>query len=243
MAVQILGIQFHKGDANEIFRILKEDGGLITVPAAPALVTITDDTDYYEALLKSDIVIPDSGYMVLCWNLLSRNKINKVSGVMIMNTFVESIEEIKNDKLLLINPSDKEGLINQEYLNSKGLKVESNNLYTAPFYNGNIKDYTLLELIETQKPKWILVNIGGGTQEKLGIFLKENLNYKPAIICTGAAIAFKTGSQVKMPGWVDYIYLGWLLRCIHNPKVFIPRYLSGFKLLPMILKYKSLRVD
>ena len=66
-------------------------------------------------------------------------------------------------------------------------------------------------------------------------FLKHNLPYSPAILCTGAALAFKTGRQVNMPSWVDYIYMGWLLRCISNPKVFIPRYFSGFKLLSMIL--------
>lgn len=243
MIVQILGIQFHKGDVKEVLNFLIKKGGLITVPAAPALVTITKDREYYDALLNSDIVIPDSGYMVLIWNLFSRNKIYKISGLEFINCFIENIHDVKGDNFILVNPSEKDGEINQAYLNEKGLNIDSKNLYTAPFYNGNIKDYKLLELIESQKPKWVLINIGGGTQEKLGLFLKDNLHYRPSIICTGAALAFKTGRQGNMPNWIDYIYLGWLVRCLNNPKIFVPRYLRGFKLLPLLLKYKSLKIN
>ena len=243
MTVQILGIQFHKGDIKEVLNILIEKGGLITVPAAPALVSIMKDSEYYDALLNSDIVIPDSGYMVLIWNFFSRKKIYKLSGLEFINYFIDNIQKIKGDNFILVNTSDKDGRINQAYLNEKGLSLDTENLYTAPFYNGNIKDYELLELIENQKPKWVLINIGGGTQEKLGLFLKENLRYSPAIICTGAALAFKTGRQVNMPYWIDQIYLGWFVRCLKDPKAFVPRYLAGFKLLPLIFKYKSLKIN
>jgi UDP-N-acetyl-D-mannosaminuronic acid transferase (WecB/TagA/CpsF family) len=243
MTVQILGIQFFKGKIGEVFNSLRNNGGLLTVPAAPALVTISDDINYYDALLESDIVIPDSGYMVLIWNTFFKNKINKISGLEFINYFVENIHLFKEDHFLLVNPSDLDGKINQDFLTDKGLNLKDEDSYTAPFYNGNVNDTELLNLIKNQKPKWILINIGGGTQEKLGLFLKKNLSYSPAILCTGAALAFKTGRQVNMPSWVDYIYMGWLLRCISNPKVFVPRYLSGFKLLKMILTFKSNRVE
>ena len=81
MTIQILGIQFFKGKTEEVFTFLKNKGGLLTVPAAPALVTIAHDKDYYDALLESDIVIPDSGYMILIWNTFFKNKINKISGL------------------------------------------------------------------------------------------------------------------------------------------------------------------
>lgn len=242
MTIQILGIQFFKGKTEEVFTFLKNKGGLLTVPAAPALVTIAHDKDYYDALLESDIVIPDSGYMILIWNIFFKNKINKISGLEFINFFVENIHKFKDDTFFLVNPSDVDGKINKDFLTAKGLKLEEKDIYTAPFYNGNVNDFHLLSLIEMQKPKWIFINIGGGTQEKLGLFLKHKLSYSPAILCTGAALAFKTGRQVNMPSWVDYIYMGWLLRCISNPKVFIPRYFSGFKLFSMILTYKSNKV-
>lgn len=242
MTVQILGIQFFKGKVEEVFTFLKKNGGLLTVPAAPALVTINKDKEYYDALLESDIVIPDSGYMILIWNTFFKKKINKISGLEFINYFMQNINEFRDETFFLVNPSDADGKINKDFLSNKGLKIEEKNIYTAPFYKDNVNDIKLLKFIEEQKPKWVFINIGGGTQEKLGLFLKQNLSYSPAILCTGAALAFKTGRQVNMPSWVDYIYMGWLLRCISNPKVFVPRYFSGFKLLNLILTNKSNKV-
>lgn len=236
-SIQILGIKFYNGLVDGVFEYLKSNGGLLTVPAAPALVTIKEDKVYYEALLKSDIVIPDSGFMVLIWNIFFKNKLKKISGLEFMNFFIKQEDSINLGGLFLINPSDIDTEINEKYLaNCKIYKTDS---YTAPFYIKDVFDSVLLKEIEIEKPKWILINIGGGTQEKLGLYLKQNLSYKPAILCTGAALAFKTGRQGKMPKWIDQIYLGWLHRCISNPKIFIPRYLKGFKLFNIILQNKS----
>jgi hypothetical protein len=109
MTIQILGIQFFKGKTGEVFTFLKNKGGLLTVPAAPALVTIARDKDYYDALLESDIVIPDSGYMILIWNTFFKNKINKISGLEFINFFVENIHKFKDDTFFLVNPSDVDG--------------------------------------------------------------------------------------------------------------------------------------
>ena len=242
MTIQILGIQFFNGKVAEVFGFLNDKGGLLTVPAAPALVTVSSDSHYYKSLLESDIVIPDSGYMVLIWNLFFKNKIHKISGLEFINFFMENCEAMKHDSIFLVNPSDVDGTINRAFLNDKGFQLSIEDSYTAPFYNGNVNDNKLLALVEKQKPKWIFVNIGGGTQEKLGLFLKNNLSYSPAILCTGAALAFKTGRQVNVPVWADYVYLGWFIRCLSNPKVFVPRYFSGFKLFTMILVNKSNKV-
>ena len=170
MTIQILGIQFFKGKTEEVFIFLKNKGGLLTVPAAPALVTIAHDKDYYDALLESDIVIPDSGYMVLIWNTFFKNKINKISGLEFINFFVENIHKFKDDTFFLVNPSDVDGKINKDFLTGKGLKLEEKDIYTAPFYNGNVNDFHLLSLIESQKPKWVFINIVAELKKNLAYF-------------------------------------------------------------------------
>jgi UDP-N-acetyl-D-mannosaminuronic acid transferase (WecB/TagA/CpsF family) len=87
------------------------------------------------------------------------------------------------------------------------------------------------------KPKTIFIQLGGGVQERLGLFLKKHLNYNPTILCTGAALAFLSGEQVYIPKWADELYLGWLLRCFFNPKLYLPRYLKAFRLIFLLLKY------
>jgi UDP-N-acetyl-D-mannosaminuronic acid transferase (WecB/TagA/CpsF family) len=67
--------------------------------------------------------------------------------------------------------------------------------------------------------------------------LKQNLQPLPAIHCIGAAIAFLSGDQVRIPLWVDRLYLGWLLRCLSQPRRYVPRYWSARKLVKLMLRY------
>ena len=51
-----------------------------------------------------------------------------------------------------------------------------------------------------------MIAIGGGIQDKLGQYLLEHLDYRPAIHCIGAALGFLTGDQVRIPDWADKYY-------------------------------------
>jgi N-acetylglucosaminyldiphosphoundecaprenol N-acetyl-beta-D-mannosaminyltransferase len=82
-----------------------------------------------------------------------------------------------------------------------------------------------------------VIAIGSGPQEKLGYYLRENLSYRPAIHCTGAAPGFITGDQNAIPEWADRFFLGWFLRLIAQPRIFIPRLTRGLALPWLIWKY------
>jgi len=82
------------------------------------------------------------------------------------------------------------------------------------------------------------VTIGGGIQEGLGLYIKRHMDFSPAIHCIGAAIAFLSGDQVPIPEWADHLYLGWLLRCLVNPRRYIARYWAARKLLPLMIRYR-----
>jgi len=236
--IKILGIDFINGDADEVVDILKQ-GGLLVVPAAPALINIKKDPVYYNSLLNADVVIPDSSYMVLLWNIFRRKKIKKISGFKFLKHFLQD-GDIKRSSpdILLVNPRPNEASHNMRYLNSIGFDISEENSYLAPLYSKDkVEDESLLEIIKNKKPKYIIINLGGGTQEKLGYYLKQNLDYKPAIICTGAAIAFFSGQQANIPNWGDRFYLGWLFRCIQNPKLYVPRYFKAFQLAAFIFRY------
>jgi len=236
--IQILGINFFNGTEQMVVNILVQRGGLLVVPAGPALVNIREDADYYRSLRNADITIPDSGYMSLLWNLTHRKKINRLSGLEFIKAFVNDPAVQNAPGILLVDPNESESIKNKNLLISKEFKADAIGSYLAPLYSKKkVEDKVLLAKIEIEKPAFILINIGGGTQEKLGLFLKENLSYKPAIICTGAAIAFLTGAQAKIPDWGVKAYLGWFFRCLHQPKIFIPRYLKAFPLAAMMLKH------
>jgi N-acetylglucosaminyldiphosphoundecaprenol N-acetyl-beta-D-mannosaminyltransferase len=236
--INVLDILFISENFNKIFELLKK-GGLMVVPSGPGLATIGKDIRYTLAVQNADFAIADSSYMVLLLKIIKRVKIDKFSGYDFLKHFFN--EHFKKNDIFLIDPNNKESKINNMYLNEIGIPIQMSYHYVAPIYGENkIYDKDLLEKISSlkEKPKYIIINLGSGIQEPLGFFLKSNLDFKPGIICTGAAISFFTGSQAKITPFIDNYGLGWFWRCITSPKLFIPRYLKAFKLFFLILKTK-----
>jgi len=226
-------IKFMDGDFKDI-KFLLDKGGLLVLPAAPALANIYSDKSYHMALKHADIALFDSGFFCLLLRIFKGIKIKKYSGLKFLTQFLKSLKNC-SDKILMINPSYNEQLLNKKYLKLK--KINNANHYVAPFYNKNIiNDLKLLKMIKKDKPRYIVINLGGGVQELLGSYLKYNLDYKPSIVCSGAAISFLTGQQAKIPSIFDKLYLGWLIRIMFNPFIFIPRYIKAFKLF-FLMKY------
>ena len=232
MIKEIFGVKFINGSYKIAFsRLLKKQ--FMVVPSGPGLSVIDKDVRYYNALKSADFAIPDSGFMIILLRLFFNIRIKKLSGPKFLRKFLNEDVIRKPNKLFLIDPNRKESLLNKEYLNRIGVPISSEYQYIAPYYGGNkINDKDLIDKLNTlqEKPEFILVNLGGGIQEPLGLYIKDNITYRTAIICTGAAIAFQTGSQAKIPDWVDAIYLGWFARIIQNPTLFFMRFLKAFRL-------------
>ncbi len=246
LTTRILGLEFTNLSCKEVYRELASNGGLLTVPSGPGLAEIPKDEVYYSSLKNSDLIIADSGYMVLTWNIWQkRSKVRHLSGVEFIEHFLREFPGLKQGThVFLVNPTPEEDHSNRALLASLNSEVSLGS-YIAPFYSkeGVIKDEELLHILESQKPEWVLLNIAGGKQEKLGSWLKDRLSYRPAILCTGAAIAFFTGNQVKLPVWVVNLYLGWLVRIISSPSRYFKRYYDAVKLLPLLLRYGGNAVE
>ncbi len=235
---QILGLQFFTGTPAEAVEHMRA-GGLLVVPAAPALKNLPLSPSYREALLNADLTITDSGFMVLLWNFIQRDNIHRVSGLAYLRHLLnqEEFRQPGHTFWIMANPVSADH--NVAWLNAAGVAVSKDNVYVAPMYGEVIDDSALLELLRIHRPRHIVVTIGGGNQERLGLFLKRNLDFHPAIHCIGAAIAFLSGDQVRIPVWADKLYLGWLFRCISQPSRYLSRYWEARKLLPLLLRYRD----
>jgi N-acetylglucosaminyldiphosphoundecaprenol N-acetyl-beta-D-mannosaminyltransferase len=235
---QILGIHFYAGDATGALEKMSH-GGLLVVPAAPALKDLPTNSHYREALLNSDLAITDSAFMVLLWNWLEHDSVTRLSGLEYLRALLRQPEVREPGSTFWIMAGAESGERNLRWLRKKGISVASDYVYCAPIYGESISDETLLHKLNTLQPKHIVVTIAGGTQERLGLYLKRNLTYRPSIHCIGAAIAFLSGDQVQIPVWADKFYLGWLFRCLSAPRRYVPRYWSARKLLPLMVRYRS----
>lgn len=236
---RILGIRFFTGSAEEAVQIGLR-GGLVLVPAAPALVDLSTNEHYREALLNADVVITDSGLMVLMWRILSGKKIPRVSGLKYLKLLLDMKALQPRQSVLWIMPNEAARNQNLAWLRSQGYDFIDSDCYIAPHYaDGPIMDNVLLGIAAERKPRHIVVCLGGGTQERVGLMLKRACGFKPAIHCIGAAIGFLTGNQVRIPMWADKLFLGWLFRCLSEPRKFMPRYWKACKLVPMMIRSRE----
>lgn len=236
---QILGVRFFNGSGTDATEYISRNGGYTVVPAAPALANIHRDRDYRRALAESDLAIADSGFMVFLWRVLCRRKIVRTSGLQYVRILLDKKELRERGRLFLVMPSEIARVKALSLLHREGYEIAPADTYIAPIYRCNVTDDQLVSILKVNQPAHVIIAIGGGVQEKLGLYLRENLAYRPAIHCVGAALGFLTGDQKPIPDWADRLYLGWLLRLVRQPKVFAKRFLRAFELPWLIWKYRE----
>ena len=222
-------IKFFSGNYKEIKKQF-DKGGVLVAPAASALAEIKLKKSYYKALKFSDIAILDSGFFCILIRIFKKYKVIKLSGFLFLRRFL--LECTNNERLFLINPSIKENKINSKYLYNLG--ITNFKSYVSPKYK-KVEDKNLLKKIDEFKPRYIIINLGGGIQEILGIYIKKNSKFRSSIMCTGAAIAFLTGEQAPINKYVDKAYLGWLVRFLWSPKKYFKRTIKSFSLIKLFI--------
>jgi exopolysaccharide biosynthesis WecB/TagA/CpsF family protein len=234
---QILGISFFDGDVEEAVAAMSGHGGLLVAPSGTCFARLREDDPYRRAMLAADLAIADSGLMVLMWRLLRHKKIRRISGLSYLRHLVVKLKGEGSTEIFWVLPSERARQKLLDWSRRESFATKIDNCYVAPQYGLKIEDRHLTALIEEHRPAHVVIAVGSGPQEKLGYYLRENLSYRPAIHCTGAALGFITGDQKPIPDWADRFFLGWLFRMISQPRIFIPRLMRGFELPWLIWKY------
>jgi UDP-N-acetyl-D-mannosaminuronic acid transferase (WecB/TagA/CpsF family) len=227
------GIKFYDWDFYKILKRINK-GGYLVAPAASALADINKNKNYYLALKQSKCAIYDSGFFCILLRIFLICKPRKLSGFLFLKKFLNT-KTVKNKKIFLVNSSEIQSIKNTNLMHINKFKKKFS--YTAPFYKtSNIKDQKIINYINKIKPFYILINIGGGKQEPLALFITKNIKFKSSILCLGGAIDFITGLQAPINESIDKIYLGWLLRIIFNPRIFFLRVFKSLYLVSFFLK-------
>lgn len=234
---RVLGVSFFDGPAAAAVEQLQQTRGYVVVPAAPAIVKLRRDAEFRRALIEADMAIADSGFMVLLWRVLRGQKLTRISGLAYLKVLLALPNVRRSGASFWILPTKEAREKAGQWLRGEGIAVAEERFYVAPRYGAAVDDATLLALLERTRPEQIIIAIGGGPQEKLGHYLKMHCTFRPAIHCIGAALGFLTGDQVAIPAWADRLYLGWLLRLFAQPRIFIPRLASAWRLPVLIARY------
>jgi exopolysaccharide biosynthesis WecB/TagA/CpsF family protein len=234
---QILGIGFFNGDVDEAAASMFQRGGFLVAPSGTCFARLREDEKYRRAILAADLAIADSGLMVVVWRLLQRENVQRISGLKYLKHLLEKLKGEGNRELFWVLPGERARQKLIDWSHRETFSITNENCYVAPQYGFEVEDRNLLATIGRHRPVHVIIAIGSGAQEKLGYYLRENLSYRPAIHCIGAALGFITGDQAAIPDWADRLYLGWLWRLIAHPRIFIPRLMRGFELPWLIWKY------
>ena len=234
---QILGIKFFNGDADQAVALMLRHGGFLVAPSGTCFARLRDDEPYRRAMVAADLAMGDSGLMIVMWRLLRREKVPRISGLKYLKRLLAKLKDGETTEIFWVLPNERARRKLVDWSHREAFTVKIDNCYVAPHYGFEIEDRHLLALIEGRRPAHVLIAVGAGPQEKLGYYLRENLSYRPAIHCTGAALGFITGDQAAIPDWVDRFYLGWLWRLVAQPHRFLPRLIRGFELPWLIAKY------
>jgi exopolysaccharide biosynthesis WecB/TagA/CpsF family protein len=236
-STQILGIQFFNGDVDEAVASMFQRGGFLVAPSATCFARLREDERYRRAVLAADLAIADSGLMVVVWRLLQHEEVQRISGLKYLKHLLGRLKGEGNRDIFWVLPTEGAQQKLFDWSRRETFSINRENCYVAPRYGSEIQDRDLHALIEQHRPGHIIIAIGSGAQEKLGYYLRENLLYRPAIHCIGAALGFITGDQTAIPNWADRFYLGWLWRLVAQPSIFIPRLSRALELPWLIWKY------
>ena len=234
---QILGLRFFNGDVDEAVAFMHRHGGYLVAPSGTCFTRLREDETYRRAVLAADLAIADSGLMVGMWRLLRREKLYRISGFKYLRHLLTSLKGAGKREVFWILPTEDARKKMLEWSRREFFSINAERCYVAPQYGSEVEDRNLLALIEQHRTADVIIAIGSGAQEKLGCYLRENLSYRPAIHCIGAALGFVTGDQISIPDWADRFYLGWLWRLFAQPTVFIPRLSRALELPWLIWKY------
>jgi UDP-N-acetyl-D-mannosaminuronic acid transferase (WecB/TagA/CpsF family) len=131
---RMLGIEFFVGTAAEAIAHISKYGGLIVAPAAPSFIALQDDPDYRHAIADADLAIADSGWAVLFWRLLRREKLTRISGLALFKALLETGDARIPGNLFFILPSEKAKTKTLEFGRVSGYPITADDCYVAPNY-------------------------------------------------------------------------------------------------------------
>jgi UDP-N-acetyl-D-mannosaminuronic acid transferase (WecB/TagA/CpsF family) len=235
----VLGIPFFTGTVTEAVERHARNGGYAVIPAAPALIKLKYDDEYRRAMQSADLALADSGLLALLGRLVLGRRLEKISGISYFRQLFHHGGIQSGETTFWVFASDTAKEKAMGWLSERGLHIEERNCFVALEPASSSQDYALLVRVEEEKPKHVVIAMAGGSQEKLALYLRDYLLYRPCIHCIGSALAFLSGDERTIPDWAERSHTGWLTRLLAQPRMFFPRIGIALALVGMVLKYRS----
>jgi N-acetylglucosaminyldiphosphoundecaprenol N-acetyl-beta-D-mannosaminyltransferase len=211
---------------------------LINTVNANAFNVSQKDPEFYQALLKSDILLPDGVGALIAGRFLSGLKLKKISGY---DLFIYEMAQLNQSGGRCFFLGSSENVLNlirlragSEYQN---VKIGSYSPPYKPVFS-NEENKSMLVAINSFSPDVLFVGMTAPKQEKWAAEHFDEINAKH-ICCIGAVFDFYAGRIKRAPQWMIRFGLEWFYRLIKEPKRMWRRYIVGnSQFLWLVLKEK-----
>jgi N-acetylglucosaminyldiphosphoundecaprenol N-acetyl-beta-D-mannosaminyltransferase len=196
------------------------------------------DPEFYDALLGSDILIPDGVGAVLAIRVLTGKKIKKIAAYELMKYEFDQLSAI-GGKCFFLGSSDRVLSLISERM-SKEYPTIRIATYSPPYKPEFTAEdnQAMIDAVNAFSPEVLFVGMTAPKQEKWVAKHIDRLNIKH-VGCIGATFDFYAGTVDRAPDWMIGLGLEWLYRLIREPKRMWRRYVLGNpKFLWNVLKEK-----
>ena len=199
---------------------------LINTLNAHSFNTARKDDGFNEALLSSDVLLPDGISVVWAMRLLNGLKIRKIAGADLFFYEMERANE-KGGKCFFLGSTTVtlEKIQKRATLEYPNVQVFS---YSPP-YKAEFSDEDneqMIQAINTVQPDVLFVGMTAPKQEKWAFqhFSQMQVGH---VCCIGAVFDFYAGTVQRAPKWMIQLGVEWLYRLIKEPRRLWRRYLIG----------------
>jgi N-acetylglucosaminyldiphosphoundecaprenol N-acetyl-beta-D-mannosaminyltransferase len=232
--VQLSGYSILSSDVSQ----LKYDGKcIINTVNQYSYIIAENDKEFKNALLNSDVLLPDGIGVTAAVKLLNNQSIKKIAGADVHEHFLNKLNA-DGGRCFYLGASDKtlakiKEKIGREYPN---IKV---GVYSPPFkpsFSDEEND-EMISIVNEFKPDVLFVGMTAPKQEKWICKHKDNLD-AGAICAIGAVFDFFAGTVNRPSKFWQNLGLEWFVRLVNEPKRMYKRYLVygpafGIELLKM----------
>ena len=235
MKKELLNYNVYKGTLSQIDL---EKNKIINTINPNSYCIATKDLEFKNALLESDIILPDGIGIVFSELFLNKNKIKKIAGYDLFLFLMQQLEKDKGIVFFLGTSNDT--------LNKIETKCKSDfpNVtfggYSPPYKaEFTIQDSkAMCDAVNAIKPDVLFVGMTAPKQEKWVNQYKNQLKVKN-ICCIGAVFDFYAGNiNRSSPFWIK-LGLEWFPRFLKEPKrLFKRNFVSTPKFILEVLSFK-----
>jgi N-acetylglucosaminyldiphosphoundecaprenol N-acetyl-beta-D-mannosaminyltransferase len=239
-AVDVLGVPLALTDYERTMdwmdaTIAARQRGYICVAAVHTVMVCQEDPELRDAILGSDLTVPDGQPLVWAMNALGHELPSRVYGPDLMAKYCERAA-LTGARMFLYGGRDQEALVALATNLRKrypGLTIVGG--YVPPYRPlTSEEEDAVVDEINRSNADIVWVGIGVPKQEKWMAAMRSRLK-TPVLIGVGAAFDFHAGLVPQAPRWMQSVGLEWAYRLAQEPGRlwrrylrYNPRFVAGF---------------